>query len=93
MSSVLQDVRLVGRDFILIPNVTYGGWLRAFEGNLLGAADELARTGDPVRGPLAEPQDEFSYPSPTQPPGGPLAAVKPLGPKFREGRLLRIWHR
>jgi hypothetical protein len=82
-ASVLQDLNLFGRDFILLPNATYGGWLSAFEMNHLGASDELASTGDPVRQELAEPQAPFEYGS------GKLA--KPDGPKF-SGTILRIWN-
>lgn len=56
-----QDARLFGRDFILLPNVTYGGWLRAFEGNGMGAGDELASREAPVRGGLVEPMESFDY--------------------------------
>lgn len=58
-AAVLQDLRMIGRDFILIPNVTYGGWLRAFEANRRGAPDELVATGVQVRLPLDEPQGDF----------------------------------
>lgn len=80
--SVLQDARLFGRDFVLIPNATYGGWLRAFEQSNFGSADELAQTGDPVREELKEPQDVFTY--------GTSKTAKPDGPKFSSDHL-RIW--
>ncbi|WP_166442691.1 hypothetical protein [Phragmitibacter flavus] len=35
-----------------------------YEGNGLGAGDELAQTGEPVRGKLAEPDQEFIYAKP-----------------------------
>lgn len=60
-SAVWQDIRLFGREFILVPNATYGGWLRALEANNLGAGDELGATGQPVRLPLKEPQSPFEY--------------------------------
>jgi len=81
-ASVLQDLNLFGRDFILLPNPTYGGWLSAFELNHLGASDELASTGDPVRQGLAEPQGVFEY--------GQSQSVTADGPKFTD-RALRIW--
>jgi predicted secreted acid phosphatase len=81
-ASVLQDLNLFGRDFILLPNPTYGGWLSAFELNRLGASDELASTGNPVRQGLAEPQSPFAYDD--------GKSVTPLGPKFSE-HALRIW--
>jgi predicted secreted acid phosphatase len=81
-ASVLQDLSLFGRDFILLPNPTYGGWLSAFELNRLGASDELASTGNPVRQGLAEPQNPFTYDN------GKTAT--PLGPKFSK-TALRIW--
>jgi predicted secreted acid phosphatase len=81
-ASVLQDLSLFGRDFILLPNPTYGGWLSAFEANGLGASDELASTGDPVRQGLAEPLGPFDYND------GRVARSK--GPKFSTGAL-RIW--
>ncbi|MBI4850908.1 MAG: hypothetical protein HY819_03680 [Acidobacteria bacterium] len=80
--AVLQDLRLFGRDFILIPNVTYGGWLRAFEGNGLGAGDELAATGSMVREPLQEPQEPFQY--------ADDKVATPKGAKFSE-KNLGIW--
>ncbi|MFO1369081.1 MAG: HAD family acid phosphatase [Marinagarivorans sp.] len=61
--AVLQDVGLFGEDFILIPNPTYGGWLRAFEGNKIGASDELAPTAKQVRQGLVEPIDQIVYES------------------------------
>src|SRR4029077_18726053 len=81
-ASVLQDLNLFGRDFILIPNATYGGWLSAFELNHLGASDELAATGAPVRRGLHEPQDTFNYDN--------SQSVKAHGPKF-SASALRIW--
>ncbi len=60
-SAVWQDIRLFGREFILLPNATYGSWLRACEANGLGASDELADTGEPVRKPLEEPISPFHY--------------------------------
>jgi predicted secreted acid phosphatase len=80
--SVLQDLNLFGRDFILIPNATYGGWLSAFEANGLGASDELASTGDPVRQELEEPQAPFHY--------GDGKVAESKGPKFSP-RSLQIW--
>jgi 5'-nucleotidase (lipoprotein e(P4) family) len=81
-ASVLQDLRLFGRDFVLIPNATYGGWLRAFEANGLGASDELAQTPGPVREGLKEPQESFTF--------GASQNVKAAGRKFSAGQL-RIW--
>lgn len=81
-TSAHQDLRLFGRDFVLIPNTTYGGWLRAFEANGLGASDELAMTADPVREGLKEPQEPFDY--------GSAQPVKAVGPKFSASQL-RIW--
>jgi predicted secreted acid phosphatase len=83
--AALQDLPLFGRDFILIPNSIYGGWLRAFEANSIGAGDELAQTGNQVREPLREPQDEFDYESSA----GPQLS-KPLGRKFSKENLA-IW--
>jgi predicted secreted acid phosphatase len=60
-AAVWQDIRLFGHEFLLVPNATYGSWLRALEGNNLGSSDELAATGDPVRMPLKEPPDPFHY--------------------------------
>jgi predicted secreted acid phosphatase len=81
-ASILQDLNLLGRDFILLPNPTYGGWLSAFELNGLGASDELASTGNPVRQGLAEPQDMYNYDD--------GKSVKPDGPKFSSDNV-RIW--
>lgn len=81
-NSVLQDLNLFGRDFILLPNATYGGWLSAFEANGLGASDELASTGDPVRQELKEPQNPFHY--------GDGKVAKSKGPKFSPSSL-QIW--
>ncbi|HEV3344113.1 MAG TPA: HAD family acid phosphatase [Pirellulales bacterium] len=81
-ASVLQDLNLFGRDFVLLPNATYGGWLSAFELNRLGASDELASTGDPVRQGLAEPQAPFVF--------GDGESITALGPKFSKSAL-RIW--
>jgi predicted secreted acid phosphatase len=82
ITTVLQDLPLFGRDFVLIPNSTYGGWLRAYEGNLLGASDELAATGGQVREPLDEPQGTFIFDS--------GKSVKANGPKFSPDHLV-IW--
>ncbi|MES2697919.1 MAG: HAD family acid phosphatase [Verrucomicrobiota bacterium] len=60
-AAVWQDIRLFGREFILLPNATYGSWLRALEGNNVGASDELAKTNNPVRQPLREPLETFHY--------------------------------
>jgi predicted secreted acid phosphatase len=81
-ASVLQDLPLFGRDFVLIPNPTYGGWLSAFEANGLGSSDELANTGNQVRRGLHEPQEEFAYDE--------SKIAKARGPKFSAGTL-RIW--
>jgi predicted secreted acid phosphatase len=81
-SAALQDAALFGRDFILIPNSTYGGWLRAYEANRLGAGDELAWTAEQVREGLAEPQDEFVF-------DGGTKTAQPVGPKFPD--RLRVW--
>jgi predicted secreted acid phosphatase len=81
-NSVLQDLSLFGRDFILLPNATYGGWLSAFEANGLGASDELASTGDPVRQELKEPQGPFNY--------GDGKVAESKGPKFSPSSL-QIW--
>ena len=92
-AAVLQDAALFGRDFILIPNATYGGWLRAFEGNQLGAADELARTPAPVRQGLVEPTGPFTYANPkAATPGAAAELSEPvsLGPKFDE-KWVRRW--
>jgi predicted secreted acid phosphatase len=92
--TVLQDLSLFGRDFILIPNASYGGWLRAFEANRLGASDELAATGAQVRQTLIEPTEDFYYENPkfgTTPSEPKLKVARPLGPKLQESGLLRIW--
>ena len=81
-ASVLQDLSLFGRDFVLIPNPTYGGWLSAFEMNRLGSSDELAQTGNAVREPLHEPQAEFYYDD--------SQSAKAFGPKFSQDNL-SIW--
>lgn len=81
-ASVWQDVPLFGRDFILIPNSTYGGWLSAFEMNGLGASDELASTGNQVREGIREPQEEFRYDG--------TKKVTAQGPKFSP-KAFRIW--
>lgn len=60
-AAVWQDIRLFGREFILIPNATYGSWLRALEANNIGASDELAQSDKPVRQGLAEPTEPFHY--------------------------------
>ena len=78
----MQDLSLFGRDFILLPNPTYGGWLSAFELNKLGASDELASTGNPVREGLAEPQETYDYDD--------GKSITPNGPKFSKNAL-RIW--
>ena len=92
-SSVLQDASLFGRDFVLIPNSTYGGWLRAFEANQLGSSDELAGTSVPVRDALNEPQTPFTYANPKAgQPNEPEEITKtPAGPKFDAKNQLRIW--
>jgi len=92
-NSVLQDSSLFGRDFILIPNPTYGGWLRAFEDNRRGAADEQYFTPEPVRQPLAEAPTSFAYPNPKAgQPGEESEIIKiSTGPKLAESRQLRIW--
>jgi len=83
-ASVLQDLPLFGRDFVLIPNPTYGGWLSAFEANGLGSSDELASTGNQVRRGLHETAI-----------GIRLRPIKRLpkqkGQKFSAGPTLRIW--
>jgi predicted secreted acid phosphatase len=81
-NSVLQDLNLFGRDFILIPNATYGGWLSAFEANGLGASDELAATANQVRDGLHEPQEKFNFDN--------SKSVTAKGPKFSKSAL-RIW--
>jgi predicted secreted acid phosphatase len=81
-TSVWQDLPLFGRDFILIPNSTYGGWLSAFEANGLGASDELAFTGNQVREGLKEPQESFTYDC--------SKTAAPKGRKF-SARTLRTW--
>lgn len=60
-AAVWQDIRLFGREFILIPNATYGSWLRALEANGYGASDELAQSDKPVRQGLVEPTELFLY--------------------------------
>jgi hypothetical protein len=92
-SSVLQDAALFGRDFILIPNSTYGGWLRAFEANRLGSSDELANTNAPVRESLKEPQTPFTYANPKagQPNEPDEITRTPGGPKFDRKNQIRIW--
>lgn len=60
-SSAWQDIRLFGREFILIPNASYGGWQIAHERNGSGTGDEMADTGSQVRGKLHEPQTPFDY--------------------------------
>ncbi len=92
--SVLQDLSLFGRDFILIPNATYGGWLRAFEANRLGSPDELAATGAKVRQNLVEPSEDFYYENPkfgTVPSEPKLKVARSVGPKFKSNEFLRIW--
>lgn len=79
-----QDIRLFGRDFILLQNSTYGAWLRALEANSLGAGDELAYTKDQVRKGLTEPRAAFSY----QGDSGP-DRKKPSGPKL--GDNVAVW--
>ena len=81
-SSALQDAPLFGRDFILIPNASYGGWLRAFEANGLGAGDELAYTAESVRNGLEEPQIPFEFENGTK-------TATPKGPKFSDH--LGVW--
>src|SRR5262249_33746255 len=53
------------------------------EMNKLGASDELAATGSPVREGLAEPQETYHND------GGKSAT--PDGPKFSAANGLRIW--
>lgn len=72
------------------PNGTYGGWLHAYEGNALGAGDELAATGEPVRQGLEEPQAEFTYVKPGAEPEQ-IETVTPKGPKLFPSDFLRIW--
>jgi predicted secreted acid phosphatase len=83
-SYALQDARLFGRDFILLPNATYGGWLRALEANKLGAGDELANTELPVREGLREPPERFDYVTEKGP-----QSVQPDGPKL--GKNVSRW--
>jgi predicted secreted acid phosphatase len=92
-AAVLQDAALFGRDFVLIPNPTYGGWLRAFEANQIGSSDELAYTPAPVREPLDEPQKPFTYANPKagQPGELPETTKTAAGPKFDAKNQLRIW--
>ena len=91
-ASVLQDAALFGRDFVLIPNATYGGWLRAFEGNQLGSSDELALTSFPVRQGLQEATKEFIYANPSAGQGEPTeTSITSKGPKFDKANGLRIW--
>jgi predicted secreted acid phosphatase len=85
-TAVHQDSQLFGRDFILIPNATYGGWLQAFEANGLGASDELANTNAPVRQSLAEPQAPFIY----EDVQSKIATATAKGPKLTCAAL-RIW--
>jgi len=80
--SALQDMSLFGRDFVLMPNATYGGWLRAFESNKLGAGDELAQTGEPVRQALVEPLGPFCIDEHN--------CFTAVGPKLSE-KNLRVW--
>jgi predicted secreted acid phosphatase len=80
--SAIQDSKLFGRDFVLLPNVTYGGWVRAFEVQSLGASDELAHTAGQVREALKEPQDEFRYAE---------GVAKAAAPKLSSTNL-RIWN-
>lgn len=56
MASATQDSQLFGRDFVLIPNPSYGGWLRALESNGLASGDEAGSSPDPVRGALDSPK-------------------------------------
>lgn len=79
--SAEQDSQLLGRDFVLLPNATYGGWVRALEAQGFGASDELAYTATQVRQALEEPQDEFRYEE---------GSSKAAGPKFSANNL-RIW--
>ncbi|MBI1196932.1 MAG: hypothetical protein GC203_03640 [Phenylobacterium sp.] len=80
-AAAFQDSQLFGRDFILLPNATYGGWVRAFEVQGFGASDELAYTPGIVRQPLQEPQDEFVFPE---------GKAKATAPKLAPTNL-RIW--
>lgn len=80
----VQDSQLFGRDFILLPNATYGGWMRAFEVQNIGASDELAYTAEPVREPLHEPQEEFRF-------EGGAKAAKAVQAKLLASKKLRIW--
>jgi acid phosphatase len=81
--AVWQDRQLFGRDFILLPNATYGGWLRAMEANKLGAGDELAYTAEQVREGLKEPQTPFLY-------EGGTKTETPVGPKL--GSHVPTWN-
>jgi deferrochelatase/peroxidase EfeB len=71
-----------GRDFILLPNPTYVGWLSGSEANKLGASDELAATRSQARHELHEPQEEFNYDT--------SRSVKAQGPKLSR-TASRIW--
>jgi predicted secreted acid phosphatase len=51
-----QDRASFGTDFILIPNMVYGGWLRALHDNGIGDESERSYSSEPVRGPLAPSQ-------------------------------------
>lgn len=81
LKSAIQDSQLLGRDFVLLPNATYGGWVRAMEVQNFGASDELAYTAKPVREPLNEPQAEFRYEEGT---------AKAVAPKLTPANV-RIW--
>jgi acid phosphatase len=80
--AAIQDARLFGRDFILLPNASYGGWLRSFEANSIGASDELAFSPNPVREPIDEPTCKFNYDN--------GKSAEALAPKFATNNL-RIW--
>jgi predicted secreted acid phosphatase len=79
--SAIQDSQLFGRDFVLLPNATYGGWVRAFEVHGQGASDELAYTAEQVRQGLIEPQEEFRFAD---------SAVSAVAPKLSPANM-RIW--
>lgn len=81
-AAAIQDAPLFGRDFVLMPNATYGGWLRAFEANQIGAGDEIAFTDAPVREGIKEPQTPFTYKSGTE-------TKTPRAPKFSD--KLGVW--